>query len=93
MYNLQEISGESIEFERDGISSRILANEIKFEKEKGEVAGPVVELDPLLPLVEVSNAFSGVDPFFSHQVRLYRDDDTKCFRQRNLVLKMKVHSS
>lgn len=83
------MSGEIIETDQDILNSKILSNDIKFEKEFPVICGPQIELDLLQPVKEISSeAFP--DPIFNGKVRLYRDDDTGMFRNRNLILKMKV---
>lgn len=94
MLDLQEISGERIEDDY-GVSpgaSKILASEMRAESESAEVLASKVKIDPLQPMQELACQGNRERPFFSKQVRFYRDDKTRQFRPRNLVLGIRVES-
>lgn len=85
--NMQQLCGETIDVEEAFQQSEIVAQEIVSEPEANVVEGPKLRIDPLKPLEKFSN-FS--EPMLSTKVRFFRDEDSKQFRQRNLVFRIGV---
>ena len=84
--NLQELTDEQMVQEGTEMESTILNEEIKHEPLPACTMGSIITLHPMAPHSECEEA----SEFFSGKVRLYRDDDSKQFKMRNLAFRIKV---
>jgi len=75
-------------FDQEDLNSKILTLEMKNEKEWPISEGQEFQINPELVIEEVEQANDS--PFFSGKVRLYRDDESRLFRNRVLTLRLKV---
>jgi len=86
--NIHALTDESVVIERGAdITSKILQQEIKQEKQSDLISASQFPLKPK----DILECGEAEDTLFTSKVRFYRDEDTKQFRMRNLLVNLKVH--